>query len=204
MTEGKKENVTRWPTCAQGARDLGYKSARLPYLVLVRGQSEGEGGEGEREKEEEMGRRSGRKNERSGRRALIWVNLRPRRAQPTSRLLRVVPRAEHLSPPPARALSQLGGRQWNAGAGEVTGYRSSHLLPLLPRRVSESRELRSPKRKQKWLWCHFSPYVSSRMKLISKSEEGQGWGPPNPSCDRTGGKHSVVEGGRQARAGGVG
>lgn len=53
-----------------------------------------------------MGRRSRRKNERSGRRALIWVNLRPRRAQSTSRLLRVVPRAEHLSPPtPPRALA---------------------------------------------------------------------------------------------------
>jgi hypothetical protein len=28
-------------------------------------------------------------------------------------------------------------------------------------------------------------------------------GAPNHSCDRTGGKHSAVEGGRQARAGGV-
>lgn len=58
-----------------------------------------------------MGRRSRRKNERSGRRALIWVNLRPRRAQSTSRLLRVVPRAEHLSPPPrpARSRSSAGG-----------------------------------------------------------------------------------------------
>lgn len=56
-----------------------------------------------------MGLRSGRKNERSWRRALIWVNLRPRRAQPTSRLLRVVPRAEHLSPPRARPRSSAAG-----------------------------------------------------------------------------------------------
>lgn len=137
MTEGKKENVTRWPTCAQGARDLGYKSARLPYLVLVRGQSEGEGGEGEREKEEEMGRRSGRKNERSGRRALIWVNLRPRRAQPTSRLLRVVPRAEHLSPR-ARALAA------RRAAVERGCWGSNRLSLLAPSAAATQARIREP------------------------------------------------------------
>lgn len=150
-----------------------------------------------------MGRRSRRKNERSGRRALIWVNLRPRRAQSTSRLLRVVPRAEHLSPPPRRALSQLRGRRWNAGAGEVTGYRSSHLVSLLPRRVSDSRELRSPKRRQK----NGSGVTSAPMcppKEIDKSEDGRGWGCVRQIPAATaGGKHSAVEGGRQARAGGV-
>lgn len=127
-----------------------------------------------------MGRRSGRKNERRGRRTVIWVNLRPRRAQPTSRLLRVVPRAEHLSPPPPRnlrALSQLRGRRWDAGAGEVTGYRSSHLLPLLPRRVSDSRELRSPKRRQKMALGSLQPLcvLPNEIDKGFKSEEGRGW-----------------------------
>ena len=128
-------------------------------MVFVRGQSEGE----RAREEEEMGRRSGRKNERRGRRTVIWVNLRPRRAQPTSRLLRVVPRAEHLSPPPPRnhpARSQLRGRRGAAGAGAVTRYRSAY-----PTAVSSD----PPSAGKKWLWGHFSPYVSSRMKLIRVS-----------------------------------
>lgn len=92
-----------------------------------------------------MGRRSWRENERSGEAS---ANLgRSKTPQSPAHQAPFARRPSGRASVPPRALSQLGGRRWLAGAGEVTGYRSSHLPPPLPRRVAESPELRSPKRK---------------------------------------------------------
>lgn len=84
-----------------------------------------------------MGLRSGQKNERSQRRALIWVNLRPRRAQPTSRLLRFLPRAEHLSPR-ARALAAP------RPAVESGCWGSNRLSLLAPSAAATQARIREP------------------------------------------------------------